>query len=120
MKNWVSWFEIPAANFDRAKKFYEFIFEVELHVMDLGALKMGVFPHAEIGGSICSGDLYVPGASGPTIYLNANPDLQTTLDKVEEAGGKIIQAKKQISPDHGYMALFFDPEGNRIALHSDS
>ena len=120
MKNWINWFEIPAAEFDRAKKFYETIFSVELHVMDLGPLKMGVFPHNEVGGSICAGEMYEPGPAGPTLYMNANPDLNTVLEKVEGAGGKIIQAKKQISPEHGFMALFLDSEGNRIALHSES
>jgi uncharacterized protein len=40
------------------------------------------------------------------------------LDKVEAAGGKIVVPKTEISPEHGYMAVFLDTEGNRIALHS--
>jgi predicted enzyme related to lactoylglutathione lyase len=34
------------------------------------------------------------------------------------AGGKIVAPKTEISPEHGYMALFIDTEGNRVALHS--
>ena len=40
------------------------------------------------------------------------------MNRVEAAGGKIVQPKTQISPDIGFMALFIDCEGNRIALHS--
>lgn len=44
-KSWTSWFEIPVTDFDRAKKFYETIFEIEIHTLDFGTLKMGLFPH---------------------------------------------------------------------------
>lgn len=39
-------------------------------------------------------------------------------DKIEASGGKIMVPKTQISPEYGYMAMFVDTEGNRIALHS--
>ena len=55
---------------------------------------------------------------GPLIYLNANPDVQNVLDKIEAAGGKIVVPKTEISPEYGHMAVFTDTEGNRIALHS--
>ncbi len=119
-KSWTHWFEIPASDFDRAKKFYETIFGVELHVNDFGSFKMAVFPHNEVGGAICWGDEYTPGSSGPVLYLDANPDLTEVLGKIESAGGSILQDKKQISPEHGFMALFTDCEGNRLALHSNT
>ena len=50
--------------------------------------------------------------------VNANPDVQTILDRVEAAGGKILVSKTEISPEHGYMGVFVDTEGNRIGLHS--
>jgi hypothetical protein len=52
------------------------------------------------------------------VYLNANPDVQPILDRIEAAGGKIIVPKTEISPEHGHMAVFIDSEGNRMALHS--
>ena len=117
---WVAWFEIPVDDFDRAKKFYEAIFETELETLDLGALKMGVFPHSEVGGAICWGAWYKPSAQGTLLYLNADPDLSAVQDRIEAAGGKIILPKKQISPEHGFMCLFEDSEGNRLALHSNA
>ena len=122
MKNMLNWFEIPVSDFERGKKFYETIFTCNIPAMDFGGLKMGMFPTDEgkVGGALCCGPDYKPSMNGSLIYLNANPDLNDVLNKVESAGGKIIQAKKQISPDYGYMALFVDSEGNRMALHSNN
>jgi uncharacterized protein len=122
-KNAVSWFEIPAADLDRAQKFYETIFDIQMTPMDMPQLQMRLFPTetpTDIGGAICSsGDFYKPSSeNGPLVYLNGNPDVQVILDKIPAAGGKIIIPKTQISPEHGYMAVFIDTEGNRIALHS--
>jgi len=124
-KNMISWFEIPVSDIERAKKFYETIFEINLVSMDMGdEFKMEVFPGDEnsVSGSLVYNESwYKPSnTDGPLIYLNGNPDLQTIQDKVEQAGGKVTIPKREISPDHGYMAVFEDTEGNRIALHSDN
>ena len=55
---------------------------------------------------------------GAVIYLDANPNLDKVLDKVESASGEVLQTKKPISEEHGFMSLFLDSEGNRIALNS--
>ncbi|MDP9230295.1 MAG: VOC family protein [Bacteroidota bacterium] len=122
-KNAISWFEIPATDLNRAQHFYETIFDIKLSPLDLPNIKMRMFPLEDmmgVGGAICqNADFYKPSATdGPLIYLNANPDVQNVLDKVEEAGGKIMVPKTQISPEYGYMAVLIDTEGNRIALHS--
>jgi predicted enzyme related to lactoylglutathione lyase len=119
----INWFEIPVSDMQRAKKFYESIFGFEMQLINLGEnFKMALFPTdaGTIGGALCEMPaFYHPGTQGPILYLNGNPDLNVVLLKVEHAGGKLIKPKSQISPEHGYMALFSDPEGNRIALHSD-
>lgn len=122
-KNAISWFEIPSANLARAQKFYETIFGVTLIPMDMDAIKMRMFPlddMAGVGGAIVdSGGFHKPSTTdGPLIYLNGNPDVQNVLDKVEQAGGKIMVPKTEISPEYGFMAVFIDTEGNRIGLHS--
>ena len=123
-KNAVSWFEIPTQDIDRATKFYETIFNVSLIPLDVQQLKMRMFPlenpMSGVGGALCyNKEFYKPSATdGPLIYLNGNPDVQNILDKIEAAGGKIIVPKTQISPEYGYMAVFIDTEGNRVALHS--
>ena len=124
MKNAISWFEIPTTDLNRAWQFYEAIFGIKLIPMDTPNLKMRMFPIDDpmtgIGGALSYAEgFYKPSATdGPLIYLNANPDVQTVLDKIATAGGKVIVPKTQISPEYGYMAVFIDTEGNRVALHS--
>ena len=122
-KNAISWFEIPATDINRAQKFYEAIFDISMEPMDMAKMKMRLFPLEDmmgVGGALIdSGGFHKPSATdGPLIYLNANPDVQNVLDKVEAAGGKIMVPKTQISPEYGYMAVIIDTEGNRIAFHS--
>jgi|ERR1043165_4772803 predicted enzyme related to lactoylglutathione lyase len=121
MKNMLNWFEIPVSDFDRALKFYETIFAFKMHPMDFGGFKMAMFPGDEgkVSGALCAGPDYKPSKDGSLIYLNANPDLAEVEARIEAAGGKILTAKRQISPEYGYMALFLDSEGNRVALHSN-
>ena len=124
MQNAISWFEIGTTDLDRATKFYETIFGVSLIPMDMPDIKMRMFPLDDmmkgVGGALVdSAEFHKPSATdGPLIYLNGNPDLQKVLDKVEAAGGTIMMPKTEISPEHGYMALIVDTEGNRIGLHS--
>ena len=121
-ENVVGWFEIPAIDVQRAKKFYEAIFDIELMDMEMDTgLKMAMFPVKEggIGGAICEHkDFYKPSLDGTLVYLNADPDLQQVLGKINKHGGKELLPKTQISEEYGYMALFEDSEGNRVALHS--
>ena len=123
MKNAISWFEIPTTNLDRAQLFYETILGVQLIKLDLPNIKMRMFPLENqdgVGGSLCdSGGFHKPSTTdGPLLYLNANPDVQRILDRVESAGGKILVPKTLISTEFGHMAVIIDSEGNRIAFHS--
>jgi predicted enzyme related to lactoylglutathione lyase len=124
MKHAISWFEIPTKDIDRAQKFYETIFNIKMSVMDLQQIKMRLFPLDNpmdgVGGTLVQTDgFHIPSATeGPLIYLNGNPDLQIILDRIEAAGGKIMVPKTEISPEYGFMAVFLDTEGNRIALHN--
>jgi predicted enzyme related to lactoylglutathione lyase len=123
-KNAVSWFEIPTKDLNRAQKFYEAIFGITMTPLDVAQIQMRMFPLEDpmsgVGGALVyNADFYKSSATdGPLVYLNANPDVQNVLSKVENAGGKVLVPKTQISPEYGYMAMFLDTEGNRIALHA--
>ena len=124
MKNAVSWFEIGTIDLDRAQRFYEEIFQIKLQSLDLPNIKMRMFPIEDpkvgIGGALVdSGGFHKPSdTDGPLLYLNANPDVQHILDRVEKAGGKILVQKTPVSDDFGFIGVIVDSEGNRIALHS--
>lgn len=125
MKNALNWFELPALDFTRARKFYETLFNYSMPVIiDEENFKMGLLPadaEATGGAIVFNTGYYQPaGTAGPLIYLNANPDLSVVLQRVEPAGGKILIEKRQVSVQFGYMAIFTDSEGNRLALHSKS
>jgi len=119
MKNAINWFEIPAANFDRAVRFYKEILKTEMQLEAMMGSEMAFFPSEDgVGGAVVSGDGYEPTDKGSLVYLNGGEDLSAALSRVEKAGGKVIVPKTQISPEMGYFALFIDTEGNKVALHS--
>ena len=122
MTHSISWFEIPTNDLARAQKFYETILGLELIPMDMPGIQMRMFPVPDqtyISGALTyAPDFYQPQSNGTLVYLNANPDVQHILDRVEAAGGKIIVPKTEISPDIGFMAVIHDTEGNRVAFHS--
>lgn len=119
----VGWFEIPVSDMDRAIFFYQKIFDCTLYKLDMGEFQMAMFPGGGGGkgaeGSLVSHkDFYQTSSlSGVLIYFSSD-DVSIELEKVEAAGGIIQIPKKMISPDYGYMGVFLDSEGNRIALHS--
>ena len=121
--NMVGWFEIPVTDMDRARAFYEAVFKIVIQVQDFNGTLMGWFPWAEgkmgaSGSLVHQPDFYKPSnIDGVVIYFSSE-DIQNELDRIEKAGGKILKPKTQISPEVGYMGLFLDSEGNRIALHS--
>ena len=122
MKNAINWFEIPAKNFERAKKFYEEVLgaEMETQSMEEMGLTMAFFPadwENGIGGGIACGPEYEPSDKGSLVYLNGGDDLSVPLSRVEKAGGKVIVPKTSLGPN-GFMAQFIDTEGNRVAFHS--
>jgi hypothetical protein len=88
-------------------------------------MEMWSFPadwrSGEISGAIVTGEGAVPSATGTAVFLNANPDLQAVLDRVEGAGGKILMPKTPIGmEDAGYFAMISDTEGNTVGLQSQS
>ena len=124
MDHLATWIEIPVNDLDRAQAFYERIFALDLQRLQITPeLSMALFPvgNGGVAGALCRHPgFYHPGQQGPIVYLNGNPDLSTILDRVTEAGGKILVAKRQISAEYGYMGLFLDSEGNRLGIRSGS
>ena len=59
-QNVAVWFEIPAANFERAVGFYEKVFDTKLTRDHFGPMEMAVFPHeaTAISGCVMKGEGY--------------------------------------------------------------
>ena len=122
-ENSLNWFEIPATDIARAKKFYEAIFDIKMDEQEMMGMKMAFFPYEDmngkVSGGLVQGPMHKPSADGAKVYLNGNPDLSVALGKVEAAGGKVVMPKTKISDEIGYMGFFIDTEGNAGALHSN-
>jgi len=119
----VGWFEIPVLDMGRAKTFYDAVFHISIQLHDLGGTKMGWFPAdhdrpGTPGALVQNRDWYKPNNTDGVLIYFSSIDVDNELSRVEKAGGKITQSKTQISPEIGFMAVFLDTEGNRIALHS--
>jgi hypothetical protein len=114
----LSWFEIPALDFARARSFYEKLFSVELQEHMAGPNIMAMFPYdgeQTSGGCVMKGPALTPTNDGVIIYLNAGEELDPLLDKVPALGGSLAFPKTPV-PGIGVFAHIVDTEGNRIGL----
>ncbi|NEQ51072.1 MAG: VOC family protein [Leptolyngbya sp. SIO3F4] len=119
-KKFIKWFEIPMVDVQRAVSFYNYLYDMEMDVVELPEHAMAVFPaESGVGGALVKGQGCVPSETGPLLYLHAVDDMQVMLKRVEDAGGRVIMGKTEITDETGYFALFIDSEGNRLALHSN-
>ncbi len=66
----------------------------------------GGFPRAD-GAQVKPGEV--------TVYVQAD-DIPGTLARIQQLGGKVIAPEMEI-PGAGYMAVFEDPCGTKVALH---
>lgn len=122
----IHWFEIPAADFERARNFYEAVLDCQLFINDqretMGSL-LGVFPHeGGIGGCLVHnpGFGYTPSDTGTLVYLRVLGDLNMALGRVPDAGGAVLLPKTQLGDDAGggFVAWIADTEGNKVGLFS--
>ncbi|KAA0992606.1 VOC family protein [Dyadobacter aurulentus] len=122
MESFISMFEIPASEFTRAVSFYKAVLNIDIEEVDMGGIRMGLFPNdgTNISVSVIAGEGYNPSPDGAVIYLNGGSDLQVILDRVAASSGTIIVPKTEISPEMGFYALFTDTEGNRLGVYSQS
>ncbi len=120
--NAINWFEVPVTDMARACKFYGTILDAEIAPdPNMGEMSYAFFPVEmtpnSVGGALSKSDGFMPSQTGTMIYLNANPDLQVVLDRVEAAGGTVVGPKMNIG-EYGNIAFIVDTEGNKVGLHS--
>ena len=124
-KNPVRWFEIYVQDMNRAKNFYESVFEVKLErignpVSMNERLEMWGFP-ANVDEWGCSGALVkmegAPSGGLGTIVYFASDDCAVEEARVQPFGGKIYRGKTPIG-EYGFVTLANDTEGNMFGIHS--
>lgn len=118
--NPVGWFDLNVANLDRAKKFYETVFNVKLTDAPLEWGKQSFFPFnpqsPNISGALVEKKEYKPSSNNTVIYFETE-DIIAEEQRIEKAGGKVVQPKMNIG-EFGFISIFIDTEGNTVGLHS--
>lgn len=121
MERLIAFFEIPAADFSRAVKFYSQVFQVELAVFECEQEKMAFFPEEEgkFPGAISWAADFQPSAGGILLSLRVE-SMEDTCSRILALGGQVVRTKTKIEAEGlGYFAIFADSEGNQVGLYSD-
>jgi len=120
MNKTFSYVAIPAEDFERAFTFYAGITGGLIRKNPHVPFPMAYFYDNEQNdvGHLFQLPGFRPSADGAIVYMRLTTDLDVSLSKIEDLGGKVIMPKTLISPGKGYWALFLDTEGNKLALHS--
>jgi predicted enzyme related to lactoylglutathione lyase len=133
----ITWFEIPAYDFEKAVNFYSQVFTIPVDIKMLGSIEYGIMNDKGKGitGAIMKVKEKLAPNLGPVLFFRVF-DMHETLRRIRLFGGEVLKEKaiiKNENPDGsrvipktyidnsvGYYALFRDPEGNKMALYSNS
>ena len=119
----VNWLEIPVLNLERARKFYEEVFEFKIVDLQVGDEIYSCFPNKNgegFSGALVQYNFTKPGKNGPLVYLNPYKSIDSMIERIISSGGKLIEPKKEIASGFGFYAIFEDTEGNMLALQGES
>ncbi len=118
--NPVIWFEIYVQDMQRAKTFYETVFQLKLERLNSPDIEMWAFPmdmnHVGAGGALVKMQDVPSGGSGTLVYFSC-ADCSVEAARAAKNGGKIHRDKFPIG-EYGFIALVADTEGNMIGLHT--
>jgi len=115
-------FEIYVEDMERAKAFYQGVFQ-KWDWMDLsdGEIQMFAFPRWDkvswAAGALVKMDDYGPSETWTIVYFSCE-DCAVEEARIEEHGGKVHQSKLDIW-EFGFVSMVRDTEGNMIWLHSN-
>ena len=114
-------FEIPAADIERAKKFYKSVFTWKMEsIPGIEYIMIGTTPTDDKGmpqeiGAINGGMMKRQKPITSPIITIGVEDIEDSMKKIKKMGGEIVRGKMQVG-EFGYAAYFKDLEGNIIGL----
>jgi len=118
--NPVIWFEIYVQDMQRARAFYEAVFQVKLERLKSPDIEMWGFPmemnQVGAGGALVKMQGVPSGGNSTLVYFSC-ADCAVEAARVRAQGGNIEREKFSIG-EYGHIALARDSEGNTIGLHS--
>jgi hypothetical protein len=119
-RNPVNRFEIYVQDMERAKRFYEAVFETTLERLGPGDLEMWAFPMTMDAAGAAGALVRMPGlpsGGNSTIVYFHCADCSVEAGRAVSAGGRVHREKMSIG-QYGFVALVYDTEDNLIGLHS--
>ena len=135
--NFLTWFEIPAFDFDKAVNFYSLIFGIKIECREMGSIPYGIMNASQMGSSGAIVKVYEKTVAnqGTVLFFRVN-DMSETIRRIKLLGGTILREKTIIRNEMadgrtvipktlidetvGYYASYLDLEGNKMALYSNS
>lgn len=118
--NPVNWFDIHVSNLDKAKQFYETVFNTKLVDFPPEFGRQSGFPFdpegMNITGALVETETVERNSNSTVVYFESK-DCTTEETRVVEAGGNVIRPKMSIG-EFGFVSIVMDPDGNTIGLHS--
>jgi predicted enzyme related to lactoylglutathione lyase len=120
--NPVAWFEVYVQDIERAKSFYENVFQITLKKLNppFPGIELWAFPSNMnsygASGALVKMEGRSSGANSTLVYFHCE-DCAIEEARVKEFGGLIQRAKMSIG-EYGYISLVCDTEGNMIGMHS--
>ena len=109
----IYYIELPVTDMAKSKRFYEAAFDWKFN--DYGPDYAGIQkPGGEAGGLRLESEV---ATGGPLVVLYSD-DLEMTVTRVREAGGRIV--KDPFSFPGGRRFQFLDPSGNELAVCTGS
>jgi uncharacterized protein len=115
----IIWCEIYVQDMERAKRFYESVFQFKMEKLESPGIDMWAFPMTMGAGGASGALVKMAGAEsgrGGTIAYFHCDEVSVESERVVNAGGTIHKPKWAIG-QFGFIALVVDPEGNLIGLH---
>jgi hypothetical protein len=107
--------EIPVTDLEKSSNFFIKVFNWDLKSFGRGYYLCNSHKGMTIGlrkvDKVVNGDC--------TIFHVQVEDIDSVLDKVKAAGGKVVR-EKTIIPVYGYYALLIDLDGNTIGLYQSN
>ncbi|MDN7012411.1 VOC family protein [Methanoculleus sp. FWC-SCC3] len=109
----ITWFNIPAAETERARAFYEAAFAWEIEpfpgmesafLVTTGGVDGEIFPRARPDETV-------------TVFIGV-PSIDEYVARIKRAGGEVVVSKTPV-PGRGYFAIFRDTERNQLGLWED-
>lgn len=115
------WFEIYVDDMERARAFYEAVFETGLEKLENPSFEMWMFPLRSAQsygahGALVKMDGVRAGGNSTIVYFSCD-DCMIESARAVQQGGTLFREKFPIG-ENGFIALIIDTEGNLVGLHS--